>query len=95
MNKNLINKLKKLKPILEKEYGIKKFALFGSQAREDYNKNSDVDIIVFEINIKNGFELIRAKNFLEKNLGKKVDIGTFKSLKTFIKHSIKEDLIYV
>ena len=36
MNKNLIGKLRELKPILKEEYGLEEFALFGSQARGDY-----------------------------------------------------------
>ena len=95
MNKLLLEKLKHLKPILREKYGIKKFAIFGSQARDDYSKKSDVDIIIFEMEIKSGFDIIYAKQFLEKELKKGVDIGTFKSLKTFIKEEIKEDLIYV
>lgn len=95
MNKIIFEKLKELKPILNHKYGIKKFAIFGSQARKDYKNNSDIDIVILEMDIKSGFEIIKAKNFIEKKLNKKVDIGTFKSMKTFIKNSIQKDLIYV
>jgi len=39
--------------------------------------------------------LFEAKEFLSKSLGKKVDLGTFNSMKTFVKNRIKKDFIYV
>jgi predicted nucleotidyltransferase len=45
--------------------------------------------------LKSGFDLIRAKHFLKKSLNKEVDLGTFNSMKTFIKNKIKKDFIYV
>jgi len=41
------------------------------------------------------FTLLKAIDFLEHKLGKKVDMGDFDSMKSFIKESIKRDLIYV
>lgn len=95
MNKVILEKLKDLKPKLQEDFGISRFTLFGSQARNDYSEKSDIDIVVFEMNLSSGFDLLRAKSFMEKKLGKKVDIGTYKSLKTFIKNRIEKDLIYV
>jgi len=95
MNRAILEKLKDLKPKLQEDFGISRFALFGSQARDDYNEKSDIDIVVFEMKLEGGFDLLRAKSFIEKNLGTKVDMGTYKSLKTFIKNRIQKDLIYV
>ncbi len=74
---------------------IEEFGFFGSQSRDDYTKNSDVDIVIFKHNFKSGLDIVRAKNFLEKNLNVSVDIGTFKSLKNFVKQKIKEDIVNV
>ncbi len=95
MNIEIINKLKELKPILGERYGIEEFAVFGSIAKGTDTKDSDVDIAVLKMQIKSGFDLIRAKYFLKEALGKEVDIGTFKSMKTFIKNRIKKDFVYV
>jgi len=95
MNQKIIEQLKKLKPILLQKFGIEKFALFGSQARGDFTQKSDVDIVVFSMNMKSGFDLLYAKKFLEKELKRKVDIGLYNSMKTFIKKRINKDLIYV
>jgi len=95
MNKQIINKLKELKPILKERYGIEEFAVFGSVAKGLDTEKSDVDIAVLEMKLKSGFDLIRAKHFLKETLNKEVDIGTFNSMKTFIKNRIKKDFIYV
>ena len=89
-------KLKELRNILKEKYGIKKFAIFGSIARGDYDNNSDIDIVIIEADNSLGyFKLLEAKYFLEKELNRNIDIGFYKSMKTFIKNRIKKDLIYV
>ena len=95
MNTEIINKLTKLKPILKKKYGIEELAVFGSVAKGNDTKDSDVDIAILKLNLKDAFVLFEAKEFLRKSLGKKVDLGTFNSMKTFVKNRIKKDFIYV
>ena len=95
MNVEIINKLKELKPILKEKYGIEEFAVFGSVARGEDREDSDVDIAITKFSLKDGFAFLKASYFLEKELNKKIDIGTFKSMKTFIKNHIKKDLVYV
>jgi len=95
MNRDIIQRLRELKPHLLQKFGIEKFALFGSQARGDFTQNSDIDIVVFRMNMKSGFDLLYAKKFLEKELNKKVDIGMYYSIKIYIKKRIDEDIVYV
>ena len=95
MNKQIIDKLKKLKPILKEKYGIEEFAVFGSVARGEDREDSDVDIAIMKFDLKDGFAFLKASYFLEKELNKKIDIGTFKSMKTFVKNRIKKDFVYV
>ena len=95
MNNQIIHQLKELKPILKEKYGIEEFAIFGSVAKGTDTDTSDIDIAVLKMKIKSGFDLIRAKYFLKQCLNREVDIGTFNSMKTFIKNRIKKDFIYV
>jgi len=95
MNRKIINQLRQLKPILKEKYGIEEFAVFGSVAKGTDTKDSDIDIAVLKMKLKSGFDLIRAKNFLEQTLKRDIDIGTFNSMKTFIKNRIMKDFIYV
>ncbi len=71
MNIEIYNKLKSLKPVLKERYGIEEFALFGSQARDDYTNDSDVDIAILKMEKKDYFSRVRAKYFLEELLQKK------------------------
>jgi predicted nucleotidyltransferase len=95
MNRKIINKLKELKPVLKERYGIEEFAVFGSVAKGTDTQNSDVDIAVTKLNLKDAFALLDAKEYLSDILKKPVDIGTFRSMKTFIRNRIKKDFIYV
>ena len=95
MNNTIINQLKTLKPILKDKFGIEEFAVFGSVAKGTDTINSDVDIAILKMNLKSGFDVINAQYFLKEELNRDIDIGSFKSMKTFIKNRIKKDFIYV
>ena len=47
------------------------------------------------MDLKSGFALIEAKYFLEDVLKRRVDIGSFKSMKKFIRDKIYKELIYL
>lgn len=76
---------------LEKNYGLKEIAVFGSYARNEQNEKSDVDILV---DFKKSIGLLRfieLENYLSDLLGVKVEIVTRKALKPFIgKHILQE-----
>lgn len=95
MNHKIINKLKELKPVLKERYGIEEFAVFGSVAKGLDNEKSDVDIAVLKIDLKDPFALFEAKDYISSQLDRSIDIGTFSSMKTFIKNRIQKDFIYV
>ncbi len=92
---NIIEELKKLKPILKNRFGIEEFAVFGSIARGEEKENSDIDIVILKMNIKSGLDIVKAQYFLESKFQRKVDIGLYRAMKTFIKKRIKKELIYV
>ncbi len=81
-------------------FGIEKIAIFGSFARGEEKKDSDIDVYVeFEvgkIDLKGYMAFIEE---LENLLGRKVDVITKAGKETIripsIKKSIEKDLIYV
>jgi predicted nucleotidyltransferase len=87
--KNIIlNHLKEYKPL--------KVGIFGSFARGDNKKTSDLDILVEFKESPSLLTLIKLENDLSEVLGIKVDLVTTGALKNKrIKKSIKKDLISI
>lgn len=79
---------KKVVPVL-KRYKIKKAGLFGSYARGEQRRNSDIDVLIETKDRKMtllGF--IHIKHELENVLGKKVDLVEYKLVRPEIKNVI-------
>lgn len=82
-----------IKPILN-SYDIKEIYLFGSYARGEANKDSDIDIYCEKGKIKTLIDQGHLEEELEKSLKKKVDIiFTSATLKDYFKQQIMKDLI--
>ena len=79
-----------------KKFDPQKVGIFGSFARGDNKKGSDIDILVEFKKIPSLLALIKLENDLSEILGTKVDIVTTGALKNKrIKESIKKDLISI
>jgi predicted nucleotidyltransferase len=95
MNKNnIIGFLTMNKQEYYDKFNITRLALFGSYAKGLEHDNSDIDIVI-EMENNNYFKLIAFENFISEKLDRKVDVGFFNSMKSFIKKSIEKDLVYV
>lgn len=83
---------------LAKVYGVKKIGLFGSYANGTYTEASDIDIIV-EFETPLGFKFMEFAEYLEKLLGKPVDVLTVGGLPGIriphVAQSIRESIVYV
>lgn len=95
MKKMLFQELQNLKPVLNKQFGIEKFAIFGSVARGEENEKSDIDIAIIQMREKDYFTVVEAIQFLKDKLHRDVDMGFFDAMRPFIKKEIKKDMIYV
>ena len=78
---------KKIASIL-KRHDVKRAAIFGSFARGETKKNSDIDILIEFKGEKSLLDLIGLKLELEDALRKKVDVLTYDSL-----HPLLKDII--
>ena len=66
-----------------RKYGLSELAVFGSVLRDDFNDESDVDLLIV---FKNGkekslFDIIDLKSEMEMLVGRKVDIVEKEALK--------------
>ncbi len=86
--------LKEHKKELKEKYKVKKIAIFGSYARSEENKSSDIDILV-EFEEQVGFLFFHLEKYLEKILDLKVDLVTIDAIKPNRAKYILKDLIYV
>jgi predicted nucleotidyltransferase len=91
--KDIEKTLKKYKPFLKEKFKVRKIGIFGSYRRGEESESSDIDILV-EFYEPIGWEFIDLKEFLEKLLGRKVDLVTKKALKPQIKNKILKEIIY-
>ena len=88
------NILSLLKPGLLQKYPINSIGLFGSIVREDFNANSDIDIIV-DFKSPIGIEFITLADELEDKLNCKVDLVSRKGIKNQYFKEIEREIIYV
>ena len=89
----ILNFLKTNKQLLNDKYNVTKIGLFGSYATDQATDFSDIDLVV---SMPSEFDLYYdLKEFLEAQFKKNFDLGMEKSIRPFIKESIKKDIIYV
>jgi len=69
-------------------YQVKKAALFGSYARGDNNKKSDIDILIELPKGMSLFGFADLKMDLEEKLKKEVDLVTYRSIHPLLKDQI-------
>jgi uncharacterized protein len=89
--------LSKHKEKLQKEYGIKRIGIFGSYARGEQHKNSDIDILVeYERPEEVGFAFFKLADVLKSILTiKKIDLATRNSLKPVMKNNILKEVRFI
>lgn len=88
--KEIINSQKKF---FEKNYCVESFFLFGSYAKNQQTKDSDIDLLVKFKQPIDMFDFIDLQEYLSKIFSKKIDLGTVNSLKDLVKSSILQEAI--
>ncbi len=91
---NVIAILKKHKHVLQEKYGVKEIGIFGSLARKEQKATSDIDIVVDFYEVPDILELIRLERYLQRILGRKVDLIRKQALRKELKKRILNEAIY-
>ncbi len=86
---------KKIVPILKKN-DVKHAAIFGSFARGEATKKSDVDVLIeYKNDNKSLFDFIDLQLDLQKKLHRKVDLADYEMLKPRIKDKILKERVSI
>ncbi len=86
IKKNVVEVLRK--------HHIKRAGIFGSYARGRHRSTSDVDIII-EPRKGMGFEFFGLQLELEKKLGKRVDLVSYRGVSPYLKEYILKDEVRI
>jgi predicted nucleotidyltransferase len=90
---HLLRTLKAIKPELAQRYYVKQIGLFGSFARGEQSKTSDVDILVEFSQPIGLFKFLELEERLESALDHKVDLVSRKALKPRIGKQILNEVV--
>jgi len=84
--KEIIEILRSYKKEFARQYGILDIGVFGSVARDEIGRDSDVDVVV-RISKPDLFMLVGIKNDLEERFHRSVDIFTYReNMNQFLKN---------
>jgi len=91
---DILKYLEEHKPEFERKFGIRKIGLFGSYARDNHHRESDIDIVV-ELEKPDLLTLVGIKQTIEEQLNMKVDIVRYRDrMNQLLKKRIDRDAQY-
>lgn len=76
---------------LAAEHGYSRLAVFGSVARHEARKDSDIDLLVEAPEGTSSFDFVRFKQLVEQILGREVDLVSYGGLKGNIDDDIRRE----
>jgi uncharacterized protein len=77
--------------LLLKKRGAKKVSLFGSYARGEQKKDSDIDVVVDFTTPKSLLQLVRIEADVSAELGVKVDLLTRGAVSPYLSSAVSKD----
>jgi predicted nucleotidyltransferase len=89
---NFKETLRKIFPQLKDQYSVSGLGIFGSYAREEQHKGSDLDVLVLFDEPPSLFRYIELENMLSDSLGVKVDLVMADALKPNLKTRILQEV---
>ena len=90
--KQIQNILASSKAELRKRYNVKEMGIFGSYARGEQKKKSDIDVLVDFYNVPDLIKLIELERKLQRLLGIKVDLVRKQAIREELKDNILREL---
>jgi hypothetical protein len=87
--------LSRYKPEMQRRFGVRSLALFGSRAREQSHAGSDIDVLVEFDGPATSARYFGLQFFLEDLLGAPVDLVTRQALRPQLRPFVERDAIHV
>lgn len=87
--------LTKLKPQLQKQFGVSELALFGSVARDELRPDSDIDVLVKFDAVASSARYFGVQFAIEDALGMPVDLVTENALRRELRPYVERERIRV
>lgn len=88
-----LNAIRKQVIPLLRENHVKKAGIFGSYARGEQKKKSDIDMLI-EFN-GSLLDLVSLERKIQKQLGRKVDLVTYKGLHPLLKKRVLQEEVRI
>jgi predicted nucleotidyltransferase len=90
----VLRELRNHRPEFERLYGVTKIGIFGSVARDEPRRNSDIDVVV-EMREPDLFYLVHIKEALEKIFQRPVDVIRYRDkMNRYLKARIDREARY-
>jgi predicted nucleotidyltransferase len=87
--------LSRHKPEMQRRFGVRRLALFGSRAREQPHPHSDFDVLVEFQGPATSARYFGLQFFLEDLLRGPVDLVTERALRPQLRPFVERDLVHV
>ena len=94
-HEEIIQTLKEHKEEIREKYSVKEIGLFGSFARGEQKKRSDVDILVEYNELPGLLKFIELERYLQKLIRKKVDLVEKEGIRKELRSIILSEVIYI
>ncbi len=92
----VFQKLQKAIPVIHTHYGVKRIGIFGSFARCEQTRSSDVDVLVEFADGQATFDnFMQLVYFLEDLFNRKVDLLTVGGIDKYIRSRVEREVIWV
>jgi len=83
------------RPELKRQFHVEKIGVFGSYARGDQKKRSDIDFLVTFDKAINYLELAGLKIYVEELTGLKSDVAPSHNLRPEFRENVYNEVIYI
>ena len=91
---DVLQELRNHFPQFKRLYGVTKIGVFGSAARDELGKNSDIDVVV-EMREPDLFYKVHIKETLEKDFQRQVDVIRYRDkMNPYLKARIDREALY-